>query len=108
MNIGIESIGWSVVISMGISRVLLVYWVKKYLNVSINKWLKEILLPYTIIVIILLATSYSMSIIMQPSFARFIGNVTINFIVTTLLCWILMFSQEEKSFIKNIILKKIK
>ncbi|MBT0812924.1 hypothetical protein KIH41_16675 [Litoribacter ruber] len=105
MNIGIESIGWSVVISMGISRVFLVYWTKIFLDVSVLIWLKEILLPYVIIVFVLLGISFSLSIITHPSFGRFVSNIFINFIITTILCWVMMFSKAEKSFIKKWIQK---
>ncbi len=108
LDLGIESVGWAVVITMGLSRLLLVYWVKKYLQVSIVKWLKEILLPYVFLVFILFAFSYSITILFESNFIRFVGIVLFNFILTTTLTWVVLFSKEEKCFIKNMISKIIK
>jgi O-antigen/teichoic acid export membrane protein len=103
---GIQSIGWSVVITMGISRLLLVYWVKKYLNVSIKMWLKQILFPFVLIAIVLYLFSYTLSIIVDPSIVRFYLCLLSNFVLTSLLTWLIMFSLEEKLFIKNILIKR--
>lgn len=101
LGFGIVSIGWSIIITMIISRINLIYWVRKYLYVSVKMWVKKILSPYIIIVILLLLLSYSLTIIMQPQFIRLVLNYVINFFIASLLFWNMFFDDNEKEYLKH-------
>lgn len=98
---GIESIGWSIIITMIISRLNLVYWIRKYLGVSVKVWFNKIIKPYIIIVILLLLVSYSLTIVMQSQFTRLVLNYLINFLVASLLFWYTFFNDKEKLYLRH-------
>jgi O-antigen/teichoic acid export membrane protein len=100
-DLGIQSIGWAVVISMGISRIILAYWVKKYLGISFQYWLNKIILPYFFLTVIALFFSYFLTTFLDPSLLRLFLNVIGNILLTTILCWLVFFSKQEKSLALN-------
>ncbi len=102
---GIESIGLSVIISMLLSRFVLFYWIKRYTNLSISKWIQDVIIPYLIIFLVSYMISYISRYLMIPSFGRIILVFLINLLSVSILSWLILLKNNERVYFKNFLLK---
>lgn len=96
---------WSVIIGITCSKVIIIcvrlYWGRILLGFGFWYWVRAVLLPISLLIMLLLLGGLCVRILMQESFLRVV--VTTGVCEALLLpgCWFLVLNGEEKSFIRQ-------
>ncbi len=104
-GLGVQSVGWACVITMLLSRIAIVYYVQKYLAVSIKSWLIEMVLPFIILFAVSYGISYFITYFMAENLYRIILNFAISSLLIGVLSWFFLLSSDDKIYIKSKLLK---
>jgi coenzyme F420-reducing hydrogenase beta subunit/O-antigen/teichoic acid export membrane protein len=99
------SLGYSfVIMRFGLTVGRLLFGLK-LVNLSIVKWLVQVVLPLSLIAGSSLLTGSAIQSQMAPSFLRLVAVCAATFCLSTILAWLLVLRKDERGFIKTKIKK---
>jgi O-antigen/teichoic acid export membrane protein len=93
----------SVVVAFIITSVILslgrVFWGRRLLGMSVNRWLTDVVLPCTVVATISTFAALASVWWLQPSFSRLVLEVVVSVTVTALASWFFALDYRERTFI---------
>jgi len=96
---GLLGIGLSCILSMLLSRGAILYYVKKYLFISLGEYSKSIIIPYGISLLLVCCCYYGYSFVNIHSLLELIGMCSILFLFTGIISYRLIFSRNDRNWI---------
>lgn len=106
LNVGLISVGIACVITMISVQISTAYYTKKYLGLSIQKWIKKIVLPYLTLFLLQYAISFAVSYFFAESIGRLLLNIMVSSFSLAIFSWIILLDKEDRNYIKTKILKR--
>ena len=102
---GVYSVGWAIVLTISLGAISRAWFARSIVGLSIRTWLKTIVLPLAVLLIVCAGVGSFPRNMMSPSFFRIC--MTTFFVECTLLptAWFLLLNGEERCYLKGRILK---
>lgn len=101
MGFGVYSIGWAIVISMGISTLSRVFFARYLVNMSIKRWLCGIMIPIGFCSALISTLAYLIQLIFPPSFARICLTTGLVEVMLIPFVWNVVLDSAEKAFVRT-------
>lgn len=107
LGMGVPGIGYAYLTTIVLMSIGRLYFAKKLMNISILEWLKTVLMPISILIVLVYISSNSVVRNMEMSFLRLCITSATSFILTLLIAWLIVFDGQERNYIL-LIFKKFK
>ena len=100
MGLGVYSVGWAMVVSMGISTLSRVIFARCLVSMSIQRWLFGIMIPIGFCTVVISSLAYLLQFAMPPSFVRVCLTTGIVEVLLIPFVWNVVLDTSEKEFVK--------
>ena len=101
MGLGVYSVGWAMVISMGVSTLSRVIFARYLVSMSIRRWLFGIMIPIGGCTMAIGLLAYLLQFVMLPSFGRVCLTTGIVEVLLIPLVWKVVLDPSEKNFVQE-------
>ncbi len=103
---GASSVGSAMFVSMALYCVGRLLFARFLLGYSLMVWLRKVMLPVALIVIIAVSLGWLVASVMDAGFLRLVLTTFVSFAVILLTAWLAILDQNEKSYLVSALKKK--
>ena len=96
---GVPGIGYAYLTTMFLVSMGRLFFAKKLLKISIMQWIRTVLLPLTILLILVYTIAYMITVYIEKSFFRLCLTSVVSFLTTFVFGWLIVFEISERKYI---------
>lgn len=99
VGLGLISIGYAYIVSMGLICAMRLVFARKLISMSVRRWMTEVLIPICAVTAISTSFSFGVSSTMERGFMQLIVVTGVAMVTTVICAWLMVFRKSERVFV---------